>query len=42
MCSDARLVADGNVWDVAAEITLPCATQNELSGRDVVSSADLP
>ena len=30
----ARMVEHGNVWDVAAEIALPCATQNELSGRD--------
>jgi glutamate dehydrogenase (NADP+) len=31
---DARFVAHGNVWDVPAHIALPCATQNELSGRD--------
>ncbi len=32
--SGARFVPHGNVWDVPAEIALPCATQNELSGRD--------
>jgi glutamate dehydrogenase (NADP+) len=30
----ARYVARGNVWEVPAEVVLPCATQNELSGRD--------
>jgi glutamate dehydrogenase (NADP+) len=34
---DARLVAHGNVWDVPTEIALPCATQNELSGRDAAT-----
>lgn len=28
----ARFVADGRVWDVPAEVALPCATQNELDG----------
>ncbi|MCX2970939.1 MULTISPECIES: NADP-specific glutamate dehydrogenase [Streptomyces] len=28
--SSARYVADGNVWDVPADVALPCATQNEL------------
>ncbi len=25
---------DGSVWDVPCDIALPCATQNELSGKD--------
>ncbi|GAA2515162.1 MAG: NADP-specific glutamate dehydrogenase [Kocuria sp.] len=29
----ARLVTDGSVWDVPATVALPCATQNELNGR---------
>ncbi|MEE1928211.1 NADP-specific glutamate dehydrogenase [Streptomyces sp. TRM 70351] len=28
--SSARFVADGSVWDVPADVALPCATQNEL------------
>ncbi len=32
--SGARHVAHGNVWEVPTELVLPCATQNELSGRD--------
>ena len=27
-------VADGSIWDVPCDIALPCATQNELTGRD--------
>ena len=34
---DARLVARGTVWDVPCDVALPCATQNELTGRDAVS-----
>lgn len=30
----ARFVEDGSVWNVACDIALPCATQNELNGRD--------
>ncbi len=33
----ARFVDRGNVWDVPAEIAVPCATQNELSGRDALT-----
>ena len=29
--STARFVEDGQIWDVACDIALPCATQNELS-----------
>jgi glutamate dehydrogenase (NADP+) len=28
----ARLVTDGSIWDLPADIALPCATQNELDG----------
>lgn len=31
---DATFVADGSIWDVPCHIALPCATQNELTGRD--------
>jgi glutamate dehydrogenase (NADP+) len=30
----ARLVTDGSIWDVPAQVALPCATQNELTGDD--------
>lgn len=30
----AIVVEGGNVWDLPTELALPCATQNELSGRD--------
>ncbi len=30
----ARFVPRGNIWDVACDVALPCATQNELSGKD--------
>ncbi|TQO21179.1 glutamate dehydrogenase (NADP+) [Rhodoglobus vestalii] len=32
--SSARYVTGGSVWDVAAELALPCATQNELNADD--------
>ena len=32
--STARFVPRGNIWDVACDVALPCATQNELSGKD--------
>ncbi|MDO4918317.1 NADP-specific glutamate dehydrogenase [Kocuria sp.] len=31
--ASARFVADGSVWDVPGSVALPCATQNELNGR---------
>jgi len=31
---DARYVENGNIWSVPCDIALPCATQNELTGRD--------
>jgi glutamate dehydrogenase (NADP+) len=30
----ARFVPGGGVWDIACHVALPCATQNELTGRD--------
>ncbi len=30
----ARFVERGNIWNVACDIALPCATQNELTQRD--------
>ena len=30
----AALVADGSIWDVPCDLAFPCATQNELTGRD--------
>ncbi len=30
----AKLVTEGTVWDVPADVALPCATQNELTGSD--------
>ncbi|NCT90296.1 NADP-specific glutamate dehydrogenase [Cellulomonas sp. APG4] len=30
----ARVVTDGSIWDVPAQVALPCATQNELTGAD--------
>jgi glutamate dehydrogenase (NADP+) len=33
----AHYVADGTIWDVACDIALPCATQNELDGRSAAT-----
>lgn len=30
----ARYIAKGSVWDVPCDVAMPCATQNELTGRD--------
>ncbi len=30
----AKFVAGGSIWDVPCEVAAPCATQNELNGRD--------
>jgi len=30
----ARFVPGGNIWEVPCDVALPCATQNELTGRD--------
>jgi glutamate dehydrogenase (NADP+) len=32
--SGATLVSDGSIWDVPCDLAFPCATQNELTGRD--------
>jgi glutamate dehydrogenase (NADP+) len=32
--SGAGFTPGGNIWDVPCDIALPCATQNELTGRD--------
>jgi glutamate dehydrogenase (NADP+) len=33
----ARFVPDGSIWDVGAEVALPCATQNELDEPEALS-----
>ncbi len=30
----ARYIEDGSIWDVPCDVALPCATQNELTGKD--------
>ena len=35
--ADVRFKAGGNIWDLRAQVALPCATQNELSGRDAMT-----
>ena len=35
--SSASFVADGNIWDVGAEVALPCATQNELDEKQAAT-----
>jgi glutamate dehydrogenase (NADP+) len=32
--TDARYMAAHSIWEVPCDIALPCATQNELNGRD--------
>jgi glutamate dehydrogenase (NADP+) len=29
-----RYVTGGNIWEIPCDVALPCATQNELNGRD--------
>lgn len=36
----AHVVERGNVWELPTELALPCATQNELSGRDAAMLVD--
>jgi glutamate dehydrogenase (NADP+) len=31
---DAHYRAAGNIWDIPCQVALPCATQNELTGKD--------
>lgn len=33
----ARYVARGNIWEIPCEVALPCATQNELTGKDATA-----
>jgi glutamate dehydrogenase (NADP+) len=33
----AHFIAGGCIWEVPCQIALPCATQNELSGRDATT-----
>jgi glutamate dehydrogenase (NADP+) len=33
----ATYVADGRIWDVACEVALPCATENELTAADATT-----
>jgi glutamate dehydrogenase (NADP+) len=35
--SGAGYVEGGSVWDVPCDVALPCATQNELNGRDAAT-----
>ncbi|PKZ40732.1 glutamate dehydrogenase, partial [Kytococcus schroeteri] len=30
----------GNIWEVEADVALPCATQNELDGESAIMLAD--
>jgi glutamate dehydrogenase (NADP+) len=32
----AHYVAKGNLWDTPCDVALPCATQNELTGKDAI------
>jgi glutamate dehydrogenase (NADP+) len=32
--AEASLVTGGSIWDVPCDLAFPCATQNELTGRD--------
>src|SRR5690606_17553224 len=33
----ARYVPGGRIWEVPCDVALPCATQNELNGRDALT-----
>ena len=37
---NATYVEDGVIWDLPADVALPCATQNELSGKDALRLID--
>ncbi len=30
----AKFIRSGNIWEIACDVALPCATQNELTGAD--------
>jgi glutamate dehydrogenase (NADP+) len=36
----ARFLERGNIWDIPCDLALPCATQNELNGKDAKRLAD--
>ncbi|MDY6820167.1 MAG: NADP-specific glutamate dehydrogenase [Deferribacterota bacterium] len=31
---DAKFIPKGNIWDIPCDLALPCATENELNGKD--------
>ncbi len=31
---EAKYVAKGNIWEIPCDIAIPCATQNEINGKD--------
>jgi glutamate dehydrogenase (NADP+) len=35
--SGVRYVEGGSIWDVPCQVALPCATQNELTGKDALT-----
>ena len=34
---DARFLPRGRIWEIPCDVALPCATQNELTGRDAAA-----
>ncbi|AXV08945.1 NADP-specific glutamate dehydrogenase [Euzebya pacifica] len=34
---NATYVRGGNIWDIPCQVAMPCATQNELTGRDAAT-----
>jgi glutamate dehydrogenase (NADP+) len=38
--ASARYLERGTVWDIPCDVALPCATQNELNGKDAKKPAD--
>jgi glutamate dehydrogenase (NADP+) len=35
--ADATFLDSGTIWDIPCDVALPCATQNELTGRDAAT-----
>lgn len=33
----AKYVVNGNIWEIPCKVAMPCATQNELSGKDAAT-----
>ena len=33
----AHYFAKGNLWEIPCDVALPCATQNELNGKDAIA-----